>query len=284
MQMRDECKEPDDGLLLNGLVIGYRNGKNTKPVAGPLSLSLASGSMVCLCGPNGGGKSTLLKTIAGFLPPLEGTVSINGINMQQATPRTLTTLISVVLTHRPQLHATTARELVALGRAPYTGFFGRLSNSDEQMVEQAMQFTGTQQLAQRNIDTLSDGERQKLMIAKALCQDTQVILLDEPTAFLDYPSKVEIMQTLKQLAECRNKIIILSTHDLDIAFSLAPSVWLIDKEHGFTVGTLEELGTNGVLTRYFTNKNLRFDTDTKRFVVEQSQPRLCYIDKNFQKL
>lgn len=274
--MKDDFEK---GITLRKLVVGYKERGYEKRIAGPLDLVVPPAQMVCLCGPNGGGKSTLLKTMAGFLPPLSGQVIINGIEMQKAHPGEITKLISVVLTHRLEMQATTAYELVAMGRAPHTGFFGRLNKTDVEIIDRSMRLTGTEHLANRLINSLSDGERQKLMIAKALSQDTPVILLDEPTAFLDYPSKVEIMQLLNSLASTRKKIIILSTHDLDIAFSLSPIVWLIDKEIGFSRGTLEALGADDELNRYFTNENLHFDNELKRFTIEQSHLCGCYNDK-----
>jgi iron complex transport system ATP-binding protein len=174
-----------------------------------------------------------------------------------------------VLTERTNVTNLSARRLVELGRAPYTGFWGRLSADDRRAVDDAMALMGVDSLADRMIDSLSDGERQKVMIAKALAQSTPVIMLDEPAAFLDFPSKVEIMQLLHRLSRSRNKTIFMSTHDVELSLQTADRLWLLDKEKGLVTGTPEDLALQGELGRYFDRGDIRFEPDSARFCVAQ---------------
>lgn len=214
-------------ITTNRLTVGYRGHR----VVEDISLSLPCGRLVCLLGPNGAGKSTLLRTLCGFQPPIEGTVTISGSDITTMSAAEVARLVSVVLTDRPLTPSLTAREMVGMGRAPYTGFWGRLSDDDRRLVSEAMQTVGIDSLATRRMGQLSDGERQKVMIAKALAQHTPVIVLDEPTAFLDYPSKVAVMKTLARLAHDEGKTILMSTHDLELAAQLGDELMEIENKH-----------------------------------------------------
>ena len=214
-------------ITTNRLTVGYRGHR----VVEDISLSLPCGRLVCLLGPNGAGKSTLLRTLCGFQPPIEGTVTISGSDITTMSAAEVARLVSVVLTDRPLTPSLTAAEMVGLGRAPYTGFWGRLSDDDRRLVSEAMQTVGVDSLATRRMGQLSDGERQKVMIAKALAQHTPVIVLDEPTAFLDYPSKVAVMKTLARLSHDEGKTILMSTHDLELAAQLGDELMEIENKH-----------------------------------------------------
>lgn len=214
-------------ITTNRLTVGYRGHR----VVEDISLSLPCGRLVCLLGPNGAGKSTLLRTLCGFQPPIAGTVTISGNNITTMSAAEVARLVSVVLTDRPPTPSLTAAEMVGMGRAPYTGFWGRLSDNDRRLVSEAMQTVGVDSLATRRMGRLSDGERQKVMIAKALAQHTPVIVLDEPTAFLDYPSKVAVMKTLARLAHDEGKTILMSTHDLELAAQLGDELMEIENKH-----------------------------------------------------
>lgn len=214
-------------ITTNRLTVGYRGHR----VVEDISLSLPCGRLVCLLGPNGAGKSTLLRTLCGFQPPIAGTVTISGNDITTMSAAEVARLVSVVLTDRPLTPSLTAREMVGMGRAPYTGFWGRLSDDDRRLVSEAMQTVGIVPLATRRMGRLSDGERQKVMIAKALAQHTPVIVLDEPTAFLDYPSKVAVMKTLARLAHDEGKTILMSTHDLELAAQLGDELMEIENKH-----------------------------------------------------
>lgn len=214
-------------ITTNRLTVGYRGHR----VVEDISLSLPCGRLVCLLGPNGAGKSTLLRTLCGFQPPIAGTVTISGSDITTMSAAEVARLVSVVLTDRPLTPSLTAAEMVGMGRAPYTGFWGRLSDDDHRLVSEAMQTVGIAPLATRRMGRLSDGERQKVMIAKALAQHTPVIVLDEPTAFLDYPSKVAVMKTLARLAHDEGKTILMSTHDLELAAQLGDELMEIENKH-----------------------------------------------------
>lgn len=214
-------------ITTNRLTVGYRGHR----VVEDISLSLPCGRLVCLLGPNGAGKSTLLRTLCGFQPPIEGTVTISGSDITTMSAAEVARLVSVVLTDHPLTPSLTAAEMVGMGRAPYTGFWGRLSDDDRRLVSEAMQTVGIAPLATRRMGRLSDGERQKVMIAKALAQHTPVIVLDEPTAFLDYPSKVAVMKTLARLAHDEGKTILMSTHDLELAAQLGDELMEIENKH-----------------------------------------------------
>lgn len=214
-------------ITTNRLTVGYRGHR----VVEDISLSLPCGRLVCLLGPNGAGKSTLLRTLCGFQPPIAGTVTISGSDITTMSAAEVARLVSVVLTDRPLTPSLTAAEMVGMGRAPYTGFWGMLSDDDRRLVSEAMQTVGIAPLATRRMGQLSDGELQKVMIAKALAQHTPVIVLDEPTAFLDYPSKVAVMKTLARLAHDEGKTILMSTHDLELAAQLGDELMEIENKH-----------------------------------------------------
>lgn len=214
-------------ITTNRLTVGYRGHR----VVEDISLSLPCGRLVCLLGPNGAGKSTLLRTLCGFQPPIAGTVTISGSDITTMSAAEVARLVSVVLTDRPLTPSLTAAEMVGMGRAPYTGFWGRLSDDDRRLVLEAMTTVGIAPLATRRMGQLSDGERQKVLIAKALAQHTPVIVLDEPTAFLDYPSKVAVMKTLARLAHDEGKTILMSTHDLELAAQLGDELMEIENKH-----------------------------------------------------
>ena len=176
-------------ISLSQLSVGY---SLSHPVISDIDLELKSGQLSCLIGENGIGKSTLLKTLTGFLPKLKGSVLFDNLDITSFSQRELARQVSIVLTQKPDVQNLTIEEIIGLGRSPYTGFFGRLRIDDRMVINDAIATMGIEKLRGRMIQTLSDGERQKVMIAKALAQETPVILLDEPTAFLDFPSKAEI--------------------------------------------------------------------------------------------
>lgn len=255
-------------IEIKDLGIGYLSKKDTKVVAEHISSTIFSGELTCLLGANGIGKSTLLRTLTAFQPKLSGNIFIHGKEIKKYSEKELATRVSVVLTEKFEIKNMTAYELIGLGRSPYTGFWGTLTQQDKNSIDKAIELVKIGKLAQRMVDTLSDGERQKVMIAKALVQETPIILLDEPTAFLDFPSKVEIMQLLHRLSRETNKTIFLSTHDLELALQIADKIWLMDAEHGIQIGTPEDLSLNGNLSNFFARKGIVFDQDTGLFRVE----------------
>ncbi|MBO5182289.1 MAG: ABC transporter ATP-binding protein [Paraprevotella sp.] len=246
-------------VQVHNLSTGYRTKGHTTVVACRINASLQAGELTCLLGPNGVGKSTLLRTLSAFQLPLDGEILLLGKQLTEYTEQQLATRIGVVLTERCDINNMTTEELVGMGRSPYTGFWGGLTMNDLNKVEEAIEWVRIGHLKGRMVQTLSDGERQKVMIAKALAQETPVILLDEPTAFLDYPSKVEIMQLLHDLARTKQKTIFLSTHDLELALQLADRLWLMDKERGVVTGTPEDLSLDGNLEQFFTREGIVFN-------------------------
>lgn len=253
-------------VILRDLSIGYATKGNEKVVACGLNAAINSGELTCLLGQNGIGKSTLLRTLSAFQPALGGDVLLNTegnhtFHLSSLTSHLLSRIIGVVLTEKLTIKNMTAEELIAMGRAPYTGFWGRLTEEDHQVVCEAIRLVGIEPLAGRMIQTLSDGERQKVMIAKALAQQTPIIYLDEPTAFLDYPSKVEMMQLLRRLAVQEQKTIFLSAHDVELSLQVADCIWLMDTDQLY-VGTPHQLAKQGALSRFIEREGITFDRDS----------------------
>ena len=264
-----------------GLTTGYDVHGRKKVITNSLDARLSAGVMTCLLGPNGAGKSTLLRTLSGFQKPLSGEIRIMGKNIESYKARELARCMSVVLTERPILENMDVETLVGLGRTPYTDYWGRLSAKDHEAVDKAISLVGIDHLRNHNVQDISDGERQKVMIAKAFAQETPVIFLDEPTAFLDYPSKVDIMLLLYSLAHRLKKTVFMSTHDLDIALQLSDMIWLIDRDKGVTTGTHKELSASGELEKYFMRPGISFDSADGLFKID-FEYRSHLIDQDSQ--
>ena len=243
-------------IELHNLSIGYQTKHGVKTVATNISGTIKSGELTCLLGANGVGKSTLLKTLSSFQPKTGGDILLQGRELSEYSDKQLSRLIGVVLTEKPDVRNMTVRELVSLGRSPYTGFWGTYSKDDLQVVDEAIAMVGIEAL------TLSDGERQKVMIAKALAQQTPVIYLDEPTAFLDYPSKVEVLQLLSRISREADKIIFLSTHDVELALQMADTIWLMAKGEQMSIGSPKALAEQGALGRFIERDGIAFDPVT----------------------
>lgn len=241
-------------LTLCNLSIGYKE----KRVAERLNASLKTGALTCLVGRNGTGKSTLLRTVAAIQPPLAGEISLFGKSITSFNRQQLARELTVVRTGRPEIYLMKVYDVVALGRTPYTNIWGTLTADDHRVVSECIRKVGIENLSERAIGSLSDGECQKVMIAKALAQQTRIILLDEPTAFLDYPSKVETMTLMKELVKegksvegdhgandsCYGTAALMSTHDMELALRLADYLWLMTSSHELLCGTPEELHDN----------------------------------------
>lgn len=249
-------------IELRNLSIGYQTKHGIKTVATDINGTIRSGELTCLLGANGVGKSTLLKTLSSFQPKTGGEILLEGKELSEYNDKQLSRLIGVVLTEKPEVRNMTVRELVSLGRSPYTGFWGTCSKDDLQVVDEAIAMVGIEPLKKRMVHTLSDGERQKVMIAKALAQQTPVIYLDEPTAFLDYPSKVEVLQLLCRISREANKVIFLSTHDVELALQMADTIWLMTKGEAVAIGTPKDLALQGALGRFIEREGITFDAKT----------------------
>ena len=263
-------------VVLKNLSIGYTQKGNEKVVAQGLNAAINSGELTCLLGFNGVGKSTLLRTLSAFQPALGGDIMLDSNGslhpLTSYTDKELSRMIGIVLTEKPDVRNMTVEDLVGMGRSPYTGFWGTLSADDKQIVADAIRMVGIEPLRGRMIHTLSDGERQKVMIAKALAQQTPIIYLDEPTAFLDYPSKVEMMQLLRRLAHEQQKTIFLSTHDVELALQLSDCLWLMEcvphsdlqvrESNLLSVGTPRQLADSGALSRFVEREGIVFERDS----------------------
>lgn len=259
----------NDTVNTKQLCIGFRKGKNEwNQLHSNINVSLKHGEFACLLGPNGAGKSTLIKSITGFLPIISGDALINGKSLSHYSKRSLSKVISIVFTERLKVPDMTVKEMVSLGRSPYTNFLGRLKPVDEQIICNSIKDIGISQLSNRALTTLSDGEHQKVMIAKALAQDTPIIILDEPTAFLDLPSRMDIMNLLRRLAKEKNKSILLSTHDLDLALRMADKVWLLDKGKQLAFGTPEDLILDDNFRKFFEKDGVLFDNEIGAFKID----------------
>jgi len=253
-------------LTAESLTVGYALRKSPpRLVAGPLHLTLWPGELVCLLGPNGAGKSTLLRTLAGVQVPLGGHLAVGGRPLASLPPEARARQLSVVLTERIEANHLTVQELVNLGRHPHTGWLGGLSAHDHAQVQAALVATGTAQFAHRPVSELSDGERQKVLLARALAQDTPLILLDEPTAHLDLPNRVALLRLLHELARTLGKAILLSTHELDLALQAADRVWLLPATGELLAGPPEDLVLSGAFAAAFQREGLAFDIATGTF-------------------
>ncbi|MEZ5584175.1 MAG: ABC transporter ATP-binding protein [Candidatus Competibacteraceae bacterium] len=255
-------------LETRDLAIGYRVPTQRR-VAENIAVQLWPGELVCLLGPNGAGKSTLLRTLARMQRPLAGQVRLLGEDMAHLKPRDLARRLSVVLTERVEVSRLTVAALVALGRYPHTEWSGRLSAADEKIVHWALRTVGILELAHRAVTELSDGERQKAMLARALAQEPTVLILDEPTAFLDLPRRVVIMNTLRRLAREGDYAILLSTHDLELALRCADRIWLLPLQGALQIGAPEDLVLNGALQSAFQSEGVEFDPYTGSFKLSQ---------------
>jgi iron complex transport system ATP-binding protein len=244
------------------LSIGYAKGValNTS-----INLQLFAGELTALLGPNGAGKSTLLRTLCGFQPATKGTILLSNRLLSNYSRRELSRTIGVVLTERTNAGGITVKEMVSLGRQPYTGFLGRLSGEDTRMVEESIEAAGIMNKSDYYVSELSDGERQKAMIAKALAQQCPVIILDEPTAFLDITSKIETMLLLKKLVSEQKKTILLSTHDLEIALQMSDKLLLMKQRQPVIFGTPETLISDGTVSAFFSSEKIQFDAETGKF-------------------
>jgi iron complex transport system ATP-binding protein len=263
-------------LEAHDLTIGYTAlRKPDRIVSSDINVELVEGEMVCVIGPNGAGKSTLLRTLAGMQNPLGGDVKLLNDSVHSIDPKTLARRLSIVLTERINVGMMSGYGLVALGRHPYTDWSGRLSEQDEAVVHWAVEAVGATHLAERSVNELSDGERQKIMIARALAQEPTLMILDEPTAFLDLPRRVEIMHLLRKIARDTGRCVLLSTHDLDLALRNADRIWLMDAGGHLQVGAPEDLILSGAFQRAFRSEGIHFDINTGAFTI--NRPAICEI-------
>ncbi|AWH87068.1 ABC transporter ATP-binding protein [Flavobacterium album] len=254
-------------LSAKDLSIGYTYGKNTNVIASDITLNLAQGSLTALIGANGIGKSTLLRTLTGIQPPLQGSIFLNNKDLAAYSQKELAHNLSIVLTESLPPSNLTVFELVALGRQPYTNWLGSLSEEDHELVEKALELTQTAPLAQKKHHEISDGQLQKVLIARALAQDTPLIILDEPTTHLDLLHKVNLLRLLKKLALETGKCILYSTHDLDLALQMSDEI--IVMANGNTIqDSPKNLIEQKVFDTLFNDPGIIFDAEKGGFVIQ----------------
>lgn len=261
----------------HNLEIGYINGKPARKVVGSeLNLELYQGEFVCLVGPNGAGKSTLLRTLTGLQPSLGGEIFLSGEKLAHFTRKELANEISVVLTSPIEVGAMTVNELVGMGRFPFTGLFDRMNERDWKVVQQSLQMVGMLGFEERMVHKLSDGERQKVMIARALAQEPRILVLDEPTAYLDLPGRVSVINLLHELARYHGKTVLTSTHDLDLAMRSADRLWLMSPGGKIISGAPEDLVLSGDFQRIFARDRISFDVMNGHFsVAGKNEVQVC---------
>ncbi len=254
-------------MALAGLAVGYIAKGEKKSLIKNLNLDVRRGEVVCLLGQNGVGKSTLLRTIAGIQPPLEGSIFFNERNLTQMNPQELAWRISIVLTEKVTAGNLSVYDLVALGRYPYTNWLGILSTADKATVDEAIALTNINYLSEKKIGELSDGQYQKAMIARAVAQDGELMILDEPTAFLDLNNSVEIFLLLRKLAYEKNKAVVVSTHDFHLAMQFADRLWLTNFNSPLYEGLPEDLAVSGRLEESMFHKGFELDLLNGRVIL-----------------
>ena len=233
-------------IQIRNLKLGYDN----KTLMESGNIDIPQGELIGLIGRNGVGKSTLLRSISGIEQPLSGSILVAGEQIETMSPAQRAKIVSFVATENVRINGLRVKDVVGFGRSPYTDWFGRMSDEDNQIVMRSLESVMMESFAEKTIDTLSDGERQRVMIARALAQDTPVVLLDEPTAFLDIPNKYQITKLLSSLAKEMNRCILYSTHDLAVAELFCDKLLIIDNG-AFTIDTPQRLKENGTLEKLF---------------------------------
>lgn len=237
-------------LRTRDLLIGYKD----EAILPPINVSLNEGDLIALIGPNGAGKSTLFKTLTAHINPIAGNIELLGKNLSSYSPKEKAKLIGLVLTSRPDDMFLKVFDVVASGRCPYTNFFGKMDENDLNTIHESLEIVGINELKDRYFDALSDGEKQKVMIAKTIAQNTPIIFMDEPTAFIDYPSKIELFSLMKMLTKEKNKTIIFSSHDLELLLRYTDDLWIISKKKDLISGKKDELMHKGIVKEYFNLK------------------------------
>lgn len=255
-------------LSTRALTVGYR--EVAQPILSNLNLQIEAGSLVCMLGSNGTGKSTLLRTIAGLQKALSGEVMLQGEKRSSLSHSSWAQKVAIVLTEQIEVGNLSVTQLVSMGRHPFTNWIGMFRDHDHKIIKQSLHDVGAFDLGNRMFDTLSDGEKQRVMLARALAQEPKLLLLDEPTAFLDLPRRVEMMQTLRKLARNSGRAVLLSTHDLELAMRTADKLWLITSFGTVVTGLPEELALRGELQKVFSHNHTIFDLETGQFRMENS--------------
>ena len=270
---------PEEIFVLESLEIGYGSGLRKKLILPALNATAVRGELIAVIGRNGIGKSTLLRTLAGLQPPLGGNIRINGRKMADYSRMELAQETGYISTETVKVSNMTVYDLVALGRFPHTNWIGNIDTENQVSILKALEMTSMSRFHDRFINEISDGERQKAMIARIIAQDAGLMIMDEPTAFLDAGSKFEILHLLNSLSHDRGKTIIFSTHDLNMAINQADKIWLISADR-LLEGAPEDLMINGAFDHLFDASNVRFNPDNGTFTFNSSVTGSVYIDGN----
>ncbi len=261
-------------LTARHLTTGYlRKSQDAQRILEDIDLELIPGQLTALLGPNGSGKSTLIRTLAGLQPPLAGEVLLQNKPIASWPAASLASQLGLILSERKTAANLSVMEVVALGRTPYTGWLGNLQARDRQRIEEALEQAGITPLRDRKVGQLSDGEMQKVMLARVLAQETPLILMDEPMAHLDLLNRIELLNLLRQLTREWKKGILFSSHDLDLALQLTDSIWLLDKEGTLLAGIPEDLVLSGAIEKSYTRDGLGFDNRTGSLLLPSPAPK-----------
>ncbi|MBF0350148.1 MAG: ABC transporter ATP-binding protein [SAR324 cluster bacterium] len=272
-------------LQIADVTTGYGSRKKRQIISSHLNLDIFPGEFICLLGPNGSGKSTLLRTLTGMQDSLGGQIRIGDVLLSDLSMEQRAHLLAVVLTVSWQGGPFSVEKLVELGRTPYTNRWGTLAAEDKQQIEWALKVTSIEHLRKKDIQELSDGEKQRVMIARALAQTPELIILDEPTAFLDLPHRIEILQLLRELAYEQNKAVLLSIHDLELAIHLANRIWLMDSTGNCVSGTPEDLILQNRIQAVFDRDYMRFDPWSGNFrVIDQDRQKIGLVGEGLAAL
>ena len=253
------------GLAVKSLDVGYRSGHHTTTVLSGVTGSVEAGQMVGLVGPNGAGKSTLLRSVAGLQPSLRGEVELNGTATSRMSRRQIAQTLSTVLTDKVSVARLTCRDIVSLGRHPHSGIGGRLRPRDHAVIDDSLAAVGATDLADAFIGELSDGQRQRVMVARALAQEPSILLLDEPTSFLDPPGRIALLGMLREVCTDRNIAVVVCSHDIEPVMRYADTLWVAGHDTDVTIGGPEDLARNGALESAFRTEGITFDLHTLTF-------------------
>ncbi len=253
-------------LQTKNLAIGY----GSRVLFSNLNLSLKEGTVTAMLGVNGSGKSTLIKTLSGFTPALSGDITYNGKSITELSKQELASLLSVVLTDRGVNGGLLVEEVIAMGRYPYTNFFGKLTDRDNLVIHESMSSVGVSHLKGRYLAELSDGERQKVMIAKSIAQESKIIILDEPTSFLDIKSRMEMVSLLRRLAKSSGRTFLMSLHDLELSLQYTDNLWILNQEEGILCGATEQMILDGHIDKA-AGGGIKFDIEKGQFVSQESE-------------
>jgi len=254
-------------LTTSNLSVGYSSKKEIKTIATNINLNLKKGELIALIGANGIGKSTLLRTLIGIQPPLSGNVVLNGKNINEYDSISFAQNLSIVLTEKLPPSNLTVFEIIALGRQPYTNWLGNLSDNDISKINEAMELTQITSLAEKKHDEISDGQLQNVLVARALAQDTPLIILDEPTTHLDLLHKVSLFKLLKKLAKETKKCILFSTHDIDMAIQISDEMIIMTDENVVQDQPCNFI-SKGNFETLFKNEHIAFDSEKGKFIVQ----------------